>query len=129
MAAYTERTFLAKRVTAALLAGKSSGDQDDFLVAASREADSYLGLRYTLPLTAWADDLRDVVCEIAAYKMGDSKAFAPDGAKTALRVRYEQAIKWLCDVRDKRILPTGITDSSSVGTLGPRVFSDTARGW
>jgi len=129
MTAYADRTFLAKRVHTNLLSGKSTGDQDDCLAAASREADSYLGLRFTLPLTAWGDDLRDVVCEIAAYKLGDSKGFAADGSKTALRQRYDQAIKWLCDVRDRRILPSDITDSSVTGSRGPVVFSDTPRGW
>jgi phage gp36-like protein len=66
------------------------------LEAASRLADSYLRARYTLPLTAWDEALTWAVAAIAAYDLMAVRGYDPArGADEVLRLRYEDAIRWL----------------------------------
>lgn len=135
--AYATRTQLGQfGIRAAALAGINNDDQDAALEAASDLADSYLRSRFTLPLTAWQDDLRRVVCNIAAYDMLSSRGYNPDaGADSNVRQRYEDAIRWLEGVASGRVTPS-VTDSGSSGSSGSgsaagvaRVFSSDPRGW
>jgi phage gp36-like protein len=131
--AYATRTDLTSLgLPSAALTNVSTTAQDAALLSASARADSYLKARFTLPLTAWGQDLTEAVCHIAAWTILSARGFNPDqGADTAIRTRYEDAIRWLERIADDRATPTVTDSSTSVGGGGtaPRVYSSTARGW
>ena len=69
---------------------------EDALEAASRLADSYLRARYALPLSSWDEALTRAVAIIAAYDLMAVRGYDPArGADEVLRLRYEDAIRWL----------------------------------
>ena len=51
---------------------------DKALSWASRRADNYLRKRYILPLASWSEDLKSLVCDIAAYKLLSRRGFDPE---------------------------------------------------
>jgi phage gp36-like protein len=76
--------------------GVSPSTIENALEAASRLADSYLRARYVLPLTAWDEALTRAVAAIAAYDLMAVRGYDPArGADEVLRLRYEDAIRWL----------------------------------
>jgi len=82
------------------------------LEAASRLADSYLQARYKLPLSAWGGDLRRCVAILAAYDIMATRGFAPDATDEHLRLRAEDATRWLENVARGLTTPVGVTDAS-----------------
>ncbi len=61
------------------------------LTAASQEIDSYLAVRYDLPLESPPTRLTDVCCDIAMYRLsGDAGSGTEDKED-----RYDKAVKWL----------------------------------
>lgn len=119
-------------VGAAAVVGIPSGEIATALDSASDLADSYLGARYTLPLVAWGDDLRRAVCQIAAYDViAGNRGFNPEqGADVSLRLRYEDAIKWLERVAAGSLVPVAVIDSSPTTDEGSAfVITDAKRGW
>jgi phage gp36-like protein len=92
-------------------------DPDDTrraLEDASSLASGYLGRRFTLPLIAWGNDLKGCVCKIAAYNLLTGLGFNPisGSADEQVRLRYEDAMRWLTDVSKGIVYPDGLTDSS-----------------
>ncbi len=83
----------------AALAGISDPDRDAALLAASGVVDSYVGERFKLPLTRFGDELRRVVCKIAAHDLITTRGLSPgnDSADT-LRLGFTDSIAWLKDV-------------------------------
>ena len=78
------------------LRGVSLAAIEDALEAASRLADSYLRARYALPLSSWDEALTRAVAIIAAYDLMAVRGYDPArGADEVLRLRYEDAIRWL----------------------------------
>jgi phage gp36-like protein len=111
------------------LAGISSEDQQAALDAASATADGYLQSRFRLPLTAWGDDLRRVVCQIAAYDLLANRGYAPQAeGNTTIADRAEAATNWLRDV-SKGIVTPLVTETSPAAKDSPRVLSAPKRGW
>jgi phage gp36-like protein len=134
--AYATRTDLVNLgIAAQALEGVATGSQDAALLAASELADSYLGSRFTLPLTAWGSDLKRHVCSIAAWDLlGGTRGFNPEaGTNEVVRTRYEDAIRWLEQVAANKVTPAGAVDSSSpTSSRGPAsafVRSSPKRGW
>ena len=127
---YATRVDLERlALPAAALAGIPAADQDAALEAASDLADSYLRARYTLPLVAWEDDLRRAVAAIAAYDLMVRRGFSPTGADEQLRLRYEDALRWLERVAAGQLHPQ-IVDSSPVPeTTEPIGYTAPPRGW
>lgn len=129
---YASAEFLAQNSAhPSLLQGKSLGDQNAALATASRVADSYLRQRYAVPLESWEDDLRRVVCDIAAYDLAGQKAHGVDGRTTLVRVRYEDAVKWLKAVASGAASLAGPEhdDPELDEGWGVGVASDPERGW
>ena len=59
-------------------------DKDAAISAASGRADSYLGARFRLPISAWGDDLRQAVCAIAAFELVASQVgFNPEAGQVS----------------------------------------------
>ena len=88
------------------------------ITAASRLADSYLASRFTLPLTAWQQDLTRAVVNIATYDLMSQRGFSPaPGSDENIRLRYEDSIRWLEKITTIGVTPQ-VTDSSSGATPG-----------
>jgi len=88
------------------------------ITAASRLADSYLASRFTLPLVAWQQDLTRAVVNITTYDLMSQRGFSPaPGSDENIRLRYEDAIRWLEKVASLMVTPQ-VTDSSSGATPG-----------
>jgi phage gp36-like protein len=106
------------------------------LDVASRTADGYLSVRYTLPLTAWGKDLTRVVAMLAAWDLAVATGMAAEnGERSNLYLRQRDAIKWLEGVAAGKIEPSGVVDSSggsgSQGTIfgTPEIVTGEKRGW
>lgn len=85
------------------------------LDVASSLADGYLRQRYALPLSAFCPDLTRAVCAIAAYDLLSVRGYDPVAEDNGnIRVRYEDAIKWLERVASSEISPD-IEDSAPTG--------------
>ena len=118
-------------ITGAALAGIASATVEAALDAASAMADGYLRDRYTLPLTAWSDDLRAAVCALADWSLLATRGFDPArGADDVLRLRYEDAMRWLRDVSSGRANLASATDATPSEDEGlPIMVSNRSRGW
>lgn len=105
----------------------------DALQAASGRVDSALRARRAntqLPLTTYGADVKMAVCKIAAYEAISVRGYNPAiGADVALRMRYDDAMRWIQGVArgeihlDAEPALTGPTQGSA------SVTSNTARGW
>lgn len=112
---------------ATALASIGSPARTAALVKASGVADGYLRKRFALPLSAWSDDLTQVVCEIAAYNLMSVRGFNPaSNADTLLAQRYQDAIAWLKDVARGLVEPDLTDATPTVDEAGPLVESDDA---
>lgn len=123
---YADVAFLAARVHSSLLSGVSAEQQDAALSSASEEVDGYLAARYPVPLPSWTDAVRKVVADLAAYDLAGAKAFAVDGRPSLLSVRRDAALKWLKEVRDGLISPTGLSATATPITPPGVLSSDDA---
>ncbi len=133
MQAFASPSDLARLgVGAAATVGIASADIAAALDAASSLASGYLAAQYTLPLASWGDDLRRAVCMIAAYDLiGGNRGFNPEnGADVTLRLRYEDAIKWLEKVAAGTVIPIDVVDATPSATEGaPLMESEPVLGW
>lgn len=83
---------------------------DSALLKASEEIDSYLIMRYSLPLATTPGILKSVCCEIAMYRLSPDTSYTEEKRK-----RYEDAIKWLRDVAKGLV---GLDDDSGTEEEG-----------
>lgn len=110
---------------------------NDALIAASDMMDSYLLSRYTGPIIAWGRDMRTCCCHIAAYHLLAGQGMNPvnSSADDHVRLRYEDALRWLKDVSKGAASPTGLVDSTPtadeglVATESPVFATTVKRGW
>jgi phage gp36-like protein len=111
-----------------------SGDLSSAIDQASDLIDGYLGSRYTLPLKHWESDIRAKCAHIAVYDIIVNRGFNSSRAGDEnLRLRYEDAIKWLTKVADGNLAPR-VIDSASGSTEGSvsggvKVYSNPSRGY
>jgi len=127
----TPSNFDALAPSAASAEDFSNEEKDTALVAASGEADGYLNARYTLPLTAWGADLRQHVVSIAAYRLLVRRGWSPVAPEDdTVRQGYTDALAWLAKVKDEKISPPDIVDSTpDTYDAGGFVVSRPKRGW
>lgn len=90
------------------------------LQAASSLCDSYIVSQFTLPLQVspqgWDMSLTQAVCSIAAYMLFNQYGFNPAAPADDLIVRrYNDALAWLKQIKDKEIFPQWV--DSSGGSL------------
>lgn len=74
--------------------GDGSADADavaEAISGAGAEVDSYLGVRYSVPLASTPDRIRDVCITLAWYRL----ALGRDSVSESIRKAYEDAIRWL----------------------------------
>ncbi len=130
MAVYATSTDLGRlsALSAANIAAMLTATVDAALVAASADADGYLAARFPLPLVTWGDDVRQRVCDIAAYRLASNGGYNPEGSAEDLRDRYDDAWRWLRDVAAGLVTPSA-TSASPAASAVPRVSTATPRGW
>lgn len=75
---------------------------------ACAEVDSYLGQRYGVPLADVPVAVADATLTITWYRLHPDGADAP-----ALRIRYEDAIRWLRDVAAGRAALPGVVNNAA----------------
>ena len=118
-------TFLATIPTSA---------QTAVLSARSRWADSFIRAQFTLPLIQWGMDLTMAVVAAASYDLAVRRGYSPEaGADPNIRLRYEDAQKWMYKVAAGGLTPS-VTDSTpgaqeGITADGPTVATGTPRGW
>jgi phage gp36-like protein len=143
--AYVDRTALVRRFgdqevtnledpdnTGVAAASVSADALDD----ASQEADSYIGVRYTLPLPSVPEPVVRCVCDIARFRL------YKDRPTEEVKYRYERTIKWLEQLAKGSVslnfvpaLAPEVLDNISkpatpvAATVTTGVFSDTALGF
>jgi phage gp36-like protein len=128
MASYATPTDLASyAINPTAFAGISTASQQAQLDAASTVAEGYLSDQYHLPIVApYPIDLKMAVCSIAAFFLMTFRGYQPGGADEMIRMRYDDAIKWLSGIAQGMISPGGIIDSTpNTREGGPRVVSGT----
>lgn len=113
------------------LEGIDSPTKAAALDAASQIADGYLRSAYVLPLSAYGADLTRHVVAIAVYDLLTRRGFDVDaGTDEHVRLRYQDAIRWLEQIAGGRIKPFSIVDSTPATREGrARVSSGEGRGW
>jgi phage gp36-like protein len=111
MPRYATTTDLARiGIASNALASLDTAAKEDALDACSSLADGYLSGRYTLPLSAWADDLRLHVAGMAAFRLLAARGYNPQVANDeVIRLLWEDAIRWLERVAAGTITPAGIS--------------------
>lgn len=133
--AYATAADLARlALPARALTGIPLDDQNAAIDAASAVADGYLAARYTLPLLAWGEDLKRAVSLMAAYDLMTRRGYSPEGGDEQLRLRYEDAIRWLEQVGKGTISPVGLAESPpsatpAPGDSGPIIAARPLREW
>jgi len=100
--------------------------QQAALEAASATVEGYLRCKYQVPLVQWGLDIRRVVCVLAAYDLMTTLGYNPEGSDTHLRLRTEDALRWLKQVSEGVV--TLQVDSHTARPV-PRVQSGRLRGW
>jgi phage gp36-like protein len=116
----------AHGIPAAAIGSASQSVQAECCLAATNEADGYLGGGKTLPLTAWESDLTDAVAQIAVYKIMKRRGFQPQGSDELIVKGRDDAISWLRGVARGDIEPPGLVDSTPEAyEASVSVYSDT----
>jgi len=82
------------------------------LDSATSEINSYLGVRYSTPITSVSDNLNRVCCDIARYLLHD------DAAIDEVESRYKRAISWLKDIASGKAILTDDTGTSVSSNSG-----------
>jgi phage gp36-like protein len=99
--------------------------------AASEVVDSYFRDRYKLPLSAWGVDVTRNTAIIAVYDLLVVRGYNPSaGADVNVRLRYEDAMKWLLQVARQEVQANVTpTQDQASGYDAPRILSNEQRGW
>ncbi len=107
---------------------KSTWNQ--MLIKASSVAATYIGNKYTLPLSAPFDPaLVDAVCQIAAWRLLCLRGFNPSNAgDQVIRQGFLDARDWLTRVSNGQAQIQTITQAVPE-SLQPDVFTSTPRGY
>lgn len=105
--------------------------KDRALCAATEELDTQLQSGgYTLPITAWGDDVRQHVVDVAVYRLMCRRGFSPDGTDSLIVKNYDDAQRWMRRVGTEDMSLAGVVDStSSAYDGGAFVVSAAKRGW
>jgi len=127
MTAYATTTDLTSRAPEKLLANVPLHEQEAALEDASREADSYLCARYTVPLVTWTSDFTSKICDLAIWRLASKKQAAATN-NPVLRINRDDAISWLRAV-SKGTASIGGTNTDPSPSPAPRVTTGESRGW
>lgn len=104
--------------------------QADALLSVTDEADGYIGGAYTLPLTAWGEDLRMHVAAMGAFAVLKRRGFDPSGKDELIVKGRDDAIAWLRRILNGQLAPPGLVDSTpDEYEGGAYVVTRARRGW
>lgn len=109
-------------INASALASISAADQQAALDSVSAEMDGYFADQYTLPLlpipgyagtgAPFPPDLKQHVCDAAAYRLMKRRGFFPEGNDTSYREAHDDTWKWAREIAQGLISPPGFIDST-----------------
>lgn len=121
-------------IRSAALASLPAGTVEAQLEATSRMADGYIGNAYPLPLTAWGDDLRAAIVHVSDWNLLATRGFDPQrGNDEVIRLRYEDAMRWLREIHAGKLLPVGMAGTTTPEASSPlrrsHLFNQRDRGW
>jgi phage gp36-like protein len=111
-----------------------AGVVSEVIAKAGAEIDSYLAVRYVLPLAATPDEIKHRAVDLAIYYLYARRSMMPE----IRRDNYKDAVAWLKDVAAGRAVVTGVAGVELPGasdqvvevSSSTRVFSrDTLGGW
>jgi phage gp36-like protein len=104
---------------------------DEFAQDATDDADAHLANVFTLPLVAWGRDIERHTAELAAYYAVKRRGYpADDQQGGTIRAFYKDAMDYFENVRDAKIDPPGVVDSTpDVEDGGAHVVCNPSRGW
>lgn len=127
MAQYvTEEEFLDQGLPSETFASLGSPTVNQALEWASGFANLFLRKRHKLPLVSWDDALRQLVTDVAAWRLLKRHGFNPTSGSDASVVKaYDDAVSTLRDVA-KGLVELEVVDSSSpeVDEEGPLADSE-----
>ena len=127
----TDAELLDLAIPSSAISAVAVGTRDKARKAASDLASGYFKKKYTLPITAWADDVKLNVATAATYIAMKFRGFDPASESGVLIVKgYDDAVLWFRDVAKGVVEPTDFTDSTpDLDEQAPLVSSDEAAGW
>lgn len=112
------------------LSGIAAGVLVDCCLRATDDAEAAFNGAYVMPITAWGEDVRGRVGDIAVYYAMKHRGLRPGSADDLLVKAYDDAQRWLQRVSDGKISPPSILDSTpSVFDAGAYSESEPKRGW
>lgn len=91
------------------------------ITAAEEEIDSYVGVRYTLPLSATPGVLKRLCCNLAMYHMSVGHISMSEEKET----RYNAGVKWL-EKLSKGVVTLGVEEEQVETNDHPSIASATA---
>ena len=104
---------------------------DQAIAGATALIDAHLGRRYAVPLDPVPELIRDLACEIAAYKISGRKSAAPE----EWRQRYKDGVRVLERLGDgKSVIPGAVAMGSGKSSHSvkfsscPRIFDRKSMG-
>jgi phage gp36-like protein len=118
-------------IPAAALATLTDQEKAQALLRASDFAEGKIAGSFTMPISAWGDDVRGAVADLYVYHALSKRGFNPElGTDQLIVERKNDATKWLTDVAAGRVKPPGIVDSTPESYEGGSyVVSRARRGW
>lgn len=99
---------------------------DDAILRASSIVDSYISVRYSVPITPTPKILEDKTVSIAVYLIYEKRAAGMTEVPNDVRRRYEDALAWLKEVRDGKatLIPSGTGDEGIRYKSRKRIFDE-----
>lgn len=98
------------------------------LYQASRFADTRIAARYPMPLVSWGDDLTQIVCVIASFRLICFRGWNPaDPANAGFVMMYNEAVKTLNMVA-QGLATLNLPETSPGPVATPDITSDKPRG-
>lgn len=95
----------------------------------SAYADGYLSVVRTLPLVSWGGDLKLALAGMVAYRVASGRGFDAGSVGSTARDLWNDGVRWLEQVRDGKINPSGMVGTSSDEGATAEVFADELQGW
>jgi phage gp36-like protein len=105
---FATRGDLASELPSAALASVSTNVIASALIRGSCDVEDALGTRYPLPITKVSVSVKQRAAQIAAFLILKHKGFEGAGIDELVVKSYDDARKWLSDVRDSKLEPAGI---------------------
>lgn len=105
--------LLASGIPQKALNGTTTFEQEAVLTKASALVDSYISVRFGMPLVSWGEDLRLHTAKLAAYLLLQKRGFSPQGDDAdTIRDAYDDAISWLKDVARGLATPIDVVQTT-----------------